>query len=67
MATNICSRSRTKYVKPLDLKEQYSMSKAQIYRILARPEMQEAIIKMGDRTIRVDQDRFFEICQQIYR
>lgn len=67
MSTNICSRSRAKYVKPLDLVKQFSISKAQVYRILARPEMAEAVIKMGDSTIRVDQDKFFKISQQIYR
>lgn len=67
MATNICSRSRTKYVKASDLVEQYSLSKAQVYRILSRPEMAEAVIKMGDSAIRIDQDKFFEISQKIYR
>ena len=67
MPTNLCSRSRAKYVKPSDLMEQFSVSKAQIYRILARPEMAEAIIKMGDSAIRVNLDKFFEISQQIYK
>lgn len=67
MPTNLCSRSRTKYVKPSELMEQFSISKAQVYRILARPEMAEAVIKMGDSAIRVNQDKFFEISQQIFR
>lgn len=67
MATNICSRSRKKYSTAKEFQEQFSLSKPQTYVILNRPEMQEAVIKCGERCIRVDIDRAFEIMQQIYR
>ena len=60
-------RARKKYITPKDCGEQFSISKAQVYKILARPEMQEAIIKMGTGCIRIDIDRAFEITQQIFR
>ena len=46
--------------------EQYSLSKSQAYKILARPEMVEAKIKVGEKLIRIDLDKAFSIMQQIY-
>lgn len=65
--TRLQERARKKYITPKDFREQFSISKAQVYKILARPEMQEAIIKMGTGCIRIDIDRAFEIAQQIFR
>ena len=65
--TRLQERARTKYITPKEFGEQFSISKAQVYKILARPEMQEAIIKMGTGCIRIDIDRAFEITQQIFR
>lgn len=67
MATNICSRTRRNFVKPSKIAEQYDISKAQIYKILALPVFEDAIIKIGDKGIRVDQDKFYEIREQYYR
>lgn len=66
-ATKLQERARKKYVTVKEFKEQYSLSNAQAYRILALPEMQEAVIKMGTGCIRIDLDRAFEITQQIFR
>lgn len=66
MATNLLSKSRRKYIKVSKFIEQYELSKTQAYKILKRPEMQEAIIKTGEKSIRVDQDKAFEIMQQIF-
>ncbi|MBR3133359.1 MAG: hypothetical protein IKG42_04770 [Clostridia bacterium] len=65
-ATKLQERARTKYVTPKEFREQYSLSPTQTYRILALPEMQEAIIKTGTRGKKVNLDRAFEIMQQLY-
>lgn len=60
-------RARKKYVKVKDFQEQYSLSKSQVYKLLAMPEMKEAIIKMGTGCIRIDLDKAFDITQKIFR
>lgn len=65
--TRLQEKARKKYVSVKEFAEQYSLSKSQTYKILGRPEMQEAIIKMGTGCIRIDLDRAFEIAQQIFR
>ena len=47
--------------------EQYQLSKSQAYKILAMPEMQEVKMKAGEKLIRIDLDRAFEIMQQIFQ
>lgn len=64
--TRLQERARTKYVTVKDFQEQYSLSKAQAYKILSRPEMQEVKIKVGEKGIRINLDRAFEIMQQIF-
>jgi hypothetical protein len=65
-ATKLQEKARTKYVTPKEFMEQYSLSKSQAYKILARPEMVEAKIKVGEKLIRIDLDKAFSIMQQIY-
>lgn len=64
--TRLQEKARTKYVTPKQFQEQYSLSRSQAYRILARPEMEEAKIKTGEKSIRINLDRAFEIMQQIF-
>ncbi len=64
--TRLQQKARIKYVTPKQFMEQYSLSKSQTYKILAMPEMQEAITKTGTRSKKVDLDRAFEIMQQIF-
>lgn len=64
--TRLQEKARAKYVTPKQFMEQYSLSKSQAYKILAMPEMQEAKIKAGDKLIRINLDRAFEIMQQIF-
>ena len=66
-ATKLQERARKKYVTVKDFKEQYKLSKTQAYTIIQRPEFEEAKIKVGDKAIRIDLDRAFEIMQQIFR
>ena len=44
--TLLQEKTRVKYVTPKQFGEQYSISKAQVYNILKKPEMQEAVIKV---------------------
>lgn len=67
MATNILSKKRTKYVTAKELAEELSTTTMQIYRIFKRPEMQEALIKIGEKAVRADKEKFYEILEQIYR
>ena len=66
MATNICSRTRTQYVKPKELIEQLQICKTRMYEILKMPEMKEAIQKTGEKGIRVNKEKFFEILEKLY-
>lgn len=67
MATNMLSKKRTKYATAKELAEELNTSLQQIYRIFKRPEMQEAITKAGQRTIRADKEKFYQILEQIFR
>ena len=66
MATNILSRARRKFVKPTVIAEQYDIGKTKLYQMLKMPEFREAVKKLGDNTIRVDQDKFYEISEKLY-
>lgn len=59
-------RARVKYVTVKEFQEQYSLSRPQAYKILAMPEMQEAVIKTGEKSKRVNLDRAFEIMCQLF-
>lgn len=65
-ATKLQERARKKYVSVKDFQKQYSLSRSQAYKILAMPEMQEVKMKAGEKLIRIDLDRAFEIMQQIF-
>lgn len=67
MATNICSRSRRNFISVKKLAEQYDVTRQDIYAKLKLPEFAETIVKIGDRGIRVDQDKYYEILTQVYR
>jgi predicted DNA-binding ArsR family transcriptional regulator len=64
--TRLQERARKKYVTVKEFQEQYSLSRAQAYKILARTEMEETKIRVGEKGIRIDLDRAFEIMQQIF-
>lgn len=64
MATNMCSRTKPKYVKPMELAETYSLSKAMVYKLLAMPIFKDAIFKPTEKSIRVDADKAHEIMKQ---
>lgn len=64
--TKLQEKARKKYITPKQFMEQYSLSKSQAYKILAMPEMQEAVTKTGTRSKKVDLDKAFQIMQQIF-
>lgn len=64
--TRLQEKARKQYITVKDFMNRYSLSRAQAYKIIARPEMEEAKIKVGEKAIRIDLDRAFEIMQQIY-
>lgn len=67
MATNICSRSRTKWVTAKEISEELNCCVQQIYKNLKRPEMQICVKRIGTAGIRVDKDEFYRIMEQIHR
>lgn len=60
-------RSRRTFVKPKKIAEQYDIGKTKLYEMLKKPVFSEAVIKVGEDSIRVDQDKFYEILTQEYR
>lgn len=66
-ATLLQQKARAKYVTVKEIQDQYSMSKAQAYKILAKKELEPAVIKTGEKSIRVNLDKAFEIMQQIFK
>ncbi len=67
MATNLCSRTRTKYSTVKELAEELGCCVQQIYKILKRTEMQDAVKKIGTAGVRVDKEKFYTTLEQIYR
>lgn len=64
--TRLQEKARAKYITVKEFQEHYSLSRAQAYNIIKRPEMQEAVIKVGEKGIRLNLDKAFEIMQQIF-
>ena len=64
--TRLQERARRKYVTVKEFRQQYSLSNGQAYKLLAMPEMKDAIIKVGDKSMRVDLDKAFEIMQETF-
>lgn len=67
MATNICSRTRTKFSTVKELAEELGCTVQQIYKTLKRPEMENCKKKIGVAGVRVDKEEFYRIMEQIYR
>lgn len=64
--TLLQQRARRKYITVKEFAEQYSLSKAQAYKIINRPEFEKAKIKIGTAGVRLDLDKTFEIMQIIF-
>lgn len=66
VATNLCSRVRPKYIKPIELAEKYRISKQEVYKLLAMPIFKDAVFKPSEKSIRVDEDKAHEIMKQYF-
>lgn len=66
MATNILSKSRAKYITPKELAEQYSLSKAQVYKLLANPIFKEAVHRPSEKLIRINQDLIYDLMNKYF-
>ena len=67
MATNLCSRTRTQYVKVKDLAEELNVTVQQIYKELKRSEFATCVKKVGSAGIRIDKQEYYRVAAQIYR
>lgn len=67
MATNVCSKSRTKLSTVKEIAEELGCCVQQIYKTLKRPEMESCIRRIGTAGVRIDKEKFYEIMEQIYR
>lgn len=64
--TLLQEKARTKYITVKEFQQQYSLSRSQAYKIVAMPEMKEAVIKSGTRGKKINLDKAFEIMQKIF-
>lgn len=64
--TRLQEKARAKYITVKEFQEQYSLSRSQAYKIVAMPEMKEAVIKSGTRGKKINLDKAFEIMQKIF-
>ncbi len=66
MPATILSKSRAKYITPKQLAEQYSLSIKTVYKLLAMPIFKDAIFRPTEKSLRVNQDRVYEIMNQYF-
>lgn len=64
--TRLQEKARAKYITVKEFQQQYSLSRSQAYKIVAMPEMKEAVIKSGTRGKKINLDKAFEIMQKIF-
>lgn len=64
--TRLQEKARAKYITVKQFQEQFSLSKSQAYKIVAMPEMEEAVAKTGTRGKKINLDKAFEIMQKIF-
>lgn len=67
MATNMCSRIRTKLVKVKDFAQIYDMSDKTVYQMIKNPIFSEAVKKIGTRGIRLDEEKMITTMEQFFR
>ena len=64
---SILKRSRRTYKPVKQIADLYGVDQSLIYKNLKKPEFEECINRQGTKAVRVDIDKYFEICQQVYR
>lgn len=67
MATNVCSRTHTKFATVKELAEELGCCVQQVYKTMKLPEMQGCKKKIGTAGIRIDKEEFYRLQEQIYR
>lgn len=67
MATNMCSKTRTKLMTVKQKAEELNCCVQQIYKTLKRPEMKGCIKKIGTTGLRIDGEEYDRLAEQIYR
>lgn len=58
---------RKKFIKVKDFAEQFDMSDKTVYQMIKNPIFKEAVKKIGNRGIRLDENKMLEIMEQYYR
>ena len=66
MPANILTKRR-KFTKVKDFAEQYDMSDKTVYQMIKNPIFEEAVIKIGNRGISLDEQKMISIMEQYYR
>ena len=66
MPANILTKRR-KFVKVKDFAEQFDMSDKTVYQMIKNPIFEEAVRKIGNRGIRLDEDKMISIMEQYFR
>ena len=67
MATNMCSRTRPKFVRVKDFAQIYNMSDKTVYQMIKEPVFYDAVKKIGTRGIRLDEEKMIATMEQYYR
>ncbi len=57
---------RKKFIKVKDFAEQFDMSDKTVYQMIKNPIFKEAVKKIGNKGIRLDEDKMLEIMEQYY-
>ena len=57
---------RKKFIKVKDFAEQFDMSDKTVYQMIKNPIFKEAVKKIGNRGIRLDEEKMLEIMEQYY-
>lgn len=55
------------YMKPQKFIEKYDISSAQMSRIINDKDFEDAIIRLGEKTIRLDEEKLLELMKKKWR
>lgn len=55
------------YKKVVQIADKYQVSNSQIYELIRKKIFQDSIIRVGERAIRIDEDKFENIRSKYFR
>lgn len=55
------------FIRPQNFIEKYDISKAQMSRILNDDDFEEAFIRLGEKTIRIDEEKLIKLMKMKWR